>query len=94
MNDEDGTKLIRKVGDLRKQGIKGLQDEMQKPQPQGFPPVPFQAIINLMETLQVQGKDGKVQVRVFVPDALVQQMISNAMAAQQRFGPPDGKCGE
>jgi hypothetical protein len=73
-NAEDAGKLVRKVGELRKEGIKGLKDEMQQPQRPGTPPIPFQALINLLETLQVQNKDEKVQIRAFVPDGLIQQM--------------------
>jgi hypothetical protein len=73
-NAEDAGKLVRKVGELRKEGIKGLKDEMQQPQRPGTPPIPFQALINLLETVQVQSKDEKVQIRAFVPDGLIQQM--------------------
>ena len=78
-NTEDAGKLVRKVGELRKEGIKGLKDEMQQPQRPGTPPIPFQALINLLETLQVQSKDEKVQIRAFVPDGLIQQMSSGWM---------------
>jgi hypothetical protein len=73
-NAEDAGKLVRKIGELRKEGIKGLKDEMQQPQRPGTPPIPFQAMINLLETVQVQSKDEKVQIRAFVPDGLIQQM--------------------
>ncbi len=73
-NAEDAGKLVRKVVELRKEGIKGLKDEMQQPQRPGAPPIPFQALINLLETVQVQSKDEKVQIRAFVPDGLIQQM--------------------
>jgi hypothetical protein len=73
-NAEDAGKLVRKVGELRKEGIKGLKDQMQQPQRPGTPPIPFQALINLLDTLQVQSKDEKVQIRAFVPDGLIQQM--------------------
>jgi len=78
-NAEDAGKLVRKVGELRKEGIKGLKDEMQQPQRPGTPPIPFQALINFLETLQVQSKDEKVQIRAFVPDGLIQQMSSGWM---------------
>jgi hypothetical protein len=78
-NAEDAGKLVRKIGELRKEGIKGLKDEMQQPQRPGRPPIPFQALINVLETLQVQSKDEKVQIRAFVPDGLIQQMSSGWM---------------
>jgi hypothetical protein len=78
-NVEDAGKLVRKVGELRKESLKGLKDEMQQPQRPGTPPIPFQALINLLETLQVQSKDEKVQIRAFVPDGLLQQMSSGWM---------------
>jgi hypothetical protein len=73
-NAEDAGKLVRKIGELRKEGIKGLKDEMQEPQRQRTPPIPFQALINLLETAQVQSKDENAQIRAFVPDGLIQQM--------------------
>jgi hypothetical protein len=75
-NEGDAGKLVQKVGALRKEGIAALKQEMQRPQPPGTPPIPFQSLINLMETLQVQSKTDKVQVRVFVPDGLIRQMSS------------------
>jgi hypothetical protein len=94
-NADDGGKLVKKIADLRKDGIKGLQDEMQQPQRAGQPPIPFQALINLMESLQVQGKDDKVQVQVFVPDGLIRELTNGWMmrGAGRDFPPPE-KCGK
>jgi hypothetical protein len=78
-NGDDTRAFVQKVGELRKQGIDGLQQVMKQPLPPGSPAVPFQAIINLLESLQVQGQDGQAQVRVVVPDGLLQQMGSMGM---------------
>ena len=91
-NAEDSKKLVEKVGGLRKQGIMELQKAMGQPLPPGLPPIPFQALINLLETLQVQSDADKVSVRVIVPDALIQQIGSLGMiwgrGAGGDFAPP------
>ena len=73
-NRDDADKLVQKVASLRKEGIAGLRQAMQSPLPPGAPPVPFQALINVVESLQVQSDADKVQVRAFVPDGLLQQI--------------------
>ena len=90
-NAEDAGKLVQKIGDLRKEGTKSLEDEMQRPRRPGEPPIPFQSMINLLATLQVQNKGDNVQVRAFVPDGLIQQLTSSLMFLGRReFGP----CGD
>jgi hypothetical protein len=74
VNADDAGKAVRKIGALRKQGIDELQIAMQQPLPPGSPPIPFQGMINLMESLQVQNQSEKVQVRVVVPNGLIQQV--------------------
>jgi hypothetical protein len=59
---------------LRKLGIDELQKAMQQPLPAGAPPVPFQGMINLMESLQVSNQSENVNVRVLVPNGLIQQL--------------------
>jgi hypothetical protein len=49
-SNDDADKLVRKVADLRKMGIDELKREMQQPRPRGEPPIPFQAMINVLET--------------------------------------------
>lgn len=73
-NAEDADKLVQKVGALRKQGIDELKKAMQMPLPPGFPMVPFQSMINVLDTLQVQSTKEQVNVRVFVPDTLIRQV--------------------
>lgn len=94
-NATDTKAFVQKVGELRTQGITGLQDAMKQPLPPGTPPIPFQAIINMLETLQVQGQDGAAQVRMVVPDGLIQQMGSmGVMVFGHRaggFDPPPPK---
>ncbi len=73
-NADDAGKLVQKIGALRKDGIATLQKEMQIPQRQGDPPIPFQGMINLMESMQVQNQGDKASVRVLVPNTLIQQL--------------------
>jgi hypothetical protein len=70
---EEADKLVTKVGALRKEGIKSLQDLQGNPPP-GAPPIPFASLINLMESLQVQNKTATVQMRLLVPDGLLQEL--------------------
>jgi hypothetical protein len=91
-NAEDAGKLVQKIGDLRKQGTKALEDEMQRPRRPGEPPIPFQAMINLLASLQVQNKGDNVQVRAFVSDGLIQQLASGLMLLGGGRGIPP--CGE
>ncbi|MSQ95838.1 MAG: hypothetical protein EXR98_14965 [Gemmataceae bacterium] len=78
-NAEDADKLVQKVGMLRKQGVEELKKAMQMPLPPGTPPIPFQGMINVLESLQVQSKGESVQTRAFVPDGLIQQLGSASM---------------
>jgi hypothetical protein len=78
-NAEDAGKLVKKVASLRKEGIAALKQQMQQPQPPGTPPIPFQALVNVLETLQVQSKADQVRSRVFVPDGLIEQMANGWM---------------
>ncbi len=73
-NAQDADKLVQRVADLRQQGIQELKKAMGLPQPPGFPVIPYQSLINLMETLQVNSKTDQVKVRVFVPDTLARQL--------------------
>ncbi|HZZ80425.1 MAG TPA: hypothetical protein VFE62_18120, partial [Gemmataceae bacterium] len=73
-NAEAANKLVKKIADLRKQGIGELQKAMQQPLPAGAPPVPFQAMINVLDTIQVQSQQEKVSVRVSAPNTLLQQL--------------------
>ena len=89
-NGDDADKLVQKVGGLRKEGIEGLKKAMQQELPPGFPPIPFQAMLNVLESLQVQSQTDKVQVRVSVPDQLIQQLgtMSATFAGVGRAAPP------
>ncbi len=89
-NKDDAGQLVQKIGALRKLGIEELRKEMGRPPEPGFPPIPFQSLINLLESLQVQNKEESVQVRMFVPDGLLQQVGSMAMmfGAPRRLPPP------
>ncbi len=78
-NADDAGKLVQKVGMLRKQGVEELRNAMQQPLPAGTPPIPFQAMINVLESLQVQSKADTVQTRAFVPDGLLQQLGATSM---------------
>jgi hypothetical protein len=73
-NAEEAGKTVQKIGALRKEGIDELKRAMQQPLPPGSPPIPFQGMINLMESLQVSNQTDKVNVRVVVPNALIQQL--------------------
>ena len=84
-NAEDAGKAVQKIGALRKQGIDELQKAMQQPLPAGAPPIPFQGMINLMESLQVQNQNEKLNVRVVVPSGLIQQMPLMMMPRKVEF---------
>lgn len=90
-NGDDSRAVVQKVGELRKLGIAGLQQAMQQPLPPGFPPVPFQSLINVLESLQVQSKDDSAHIRVVVPDNLIRQLgsMSSMMFGMSRdIAPP------
>ena len=72
-NREEADKLVQKIGAMRKEGIDALKKAAQQPLPMA-PQLPFQAMINVMESLQVQSKAEQVQARAFVPDTLAQQL--------------------
>jgi hypothetical protein len=84
-NAEDAAAFVQKVGALRKQGIDELKKEMQNPQPPDAPPIPFQGMINLMESMQVQNQGDKASVRVLVPNALIQQVPPMLMPRSVEF---------
>ena len=88
-NGEDAGKLVQKVGDLRKQGIVALQQAMQQAQPPGTPQIPFQAMVNVMESLQVQNQADRVQLRAIVPESLLQTLP--AMMGLRSFGGAEKK---
>lgn len=90
-NAEDAGKLVQKIGALRKEGIAEIQKEMQNPQRPGGPPIPFQGLINLMESMQVQGNADKVNVRVTVPNTLIQQLPLMMMRNRVDFDLPPPK---
>ncbi len=73
-NKDEADKLVGKIGELRKQGIEGLKQAMKEPLPPGSPPVPFQALIGVMESFQVQSKTEKVEVSAFVTDGLIREL--------------------
>jgi hypothetical protein len=78
-NADDTKAFVQKASELRMRGIMGLQQAMKQPLPPGSPPVPFQAIMNVLESLQVQGQNGEVQVRTVVSDGLIQQLGTMGM---------------
>lgn len=79
-NANDTKAFVQKVSDLRIQGIAGLQEAMKRPLPPGSPPIPFPAMMNVLESLQVQGgQNGEVQVRTVVSDGLIQQIGTMGM---------------
>lgn len=83
---EAAGKLLQKIAGLRKDGIAELQKAMQQPPRPGAPAIPFQGLINLMESMQVQGQGDKVSVRVVVPNGLIQQLPLLLMPRQVEFG--------
>ena len=88
-NGEDAGKVVQKVGELRKQGIAGLQQAMQQAQPPGTPQIPFQTMMNVLESLQVQSQADRVQVRAIVPETLLQTLP--AMMGLRSFGGAEKK---
>src|SRR5690606_34224048 len=86
-NKDDTATAVQKIGEMRKEGIAALQQMMQQPPQQGMPAIPYQSLINLMASLQVQGEGDTVLTRVFLPDGLLQQMGSMGMMFGG-FAPP------
>lgn len=84
-NAEAAGKLVQRIGALRKMGIAELQKEMQRPMPAGAPPIPFQGMINLLESMQVQSLADKVNFRVVVPNGLIQQLPLMMMGGTVEF---------
>jgi hypothetical protein len=92
---DNADKLVRKVADLRKQGIDELKKAQQQPRRPGERPIPFQSFTNLLESLQVQSNGEAVQVRMVVPDSLVREMMNTFRAiAPLDEPPPPKKCSE
>lgn len=75
-NKDDTARFVQKVSNLRKEGITTLQQlkGQNLVQPSGSPPIPFQGLIDVLESLQVNGEADKTQLRVVVPDGLLQQV--------------------
>jgi hypothetical protein len=84
-NAEDAGKAVQKIAALRKEGIGELQKAMQQPLPAGAPPIPFQGMINLMESMQVSNQADKLNVRVVVPNGLIQQLPLMMMRRSVEF---------
>jgi hypothetical protein len=84
---DEADKLVRKVADLRKQGIEEVKKAMQMPRRPGEPPLPFQSMINVLESLQVNSKEGTVRVRVVVPESFIREMTNTLMLFGARAGP-------
>jgi hypothetical protein len=84
-NAEDAGKAVQKIAALRKEGIGELQKAMQQPLPAGAPPIPFQGMINLMESVQVSNQADKLNVRVVVPNGLIQQLPLMMMRRSVEF---------
>jgi hypothetical protein len=73
-NAAEADKFVAKAGALRKEGIEGLQQAMKEPPQPGLPPVPFQAITTLAESVQVKNKGERVQISGFIGSNLIQQL--------------------
>ena len=73
-NAEDAGKLVEKIASLRKDGIGFLKQAMQNPPPFDGPPIPFQSLIGLLESMQVENQADKVNARMTVPHGLIQQL--------------------
>src|ERR1043165_6833586 len=84
-NAEDAGKLGKTIDVLRKDGVKEIQLEMQRPQPVGTPPIPFQDLINLINGIQVQSQADTVQVEVPVPNSLLRQLPLLVMPRRPQF---------
>jgi len=74
-NKDHTAKFVQKMSNHRKEGITMLHKLKGQPPPlpPGSPPIPFQGLIDLLESLQVNGEADKAQLRVIVPDGLLQQ---------------------
>ncbi len=85
-NAEDAGAFLKKIGAARKEAVTALQQAMKEPIGPGMPPLPFQAIINLVESVQVQGQAERVQAQGFVPAALIRQIGQMSMRFRETQG--------
>lgn len=76
----EAAKLVETVGGLRKKGIAGLQQAMMNPPPPGTPPIPYQAIITFVESVQVQNQGDTVRIGAFMSNGLIQQLGQTALS--------------
>ncbi len=69
----DSRKLVEVVSKGRQQAIEGMK-QLQNGGllPPGFPALPYQAMYNVMESMQINGMGENVQMRMMVPNDVVQ----------------------
>jgi hypothetical protein len=78
-------KLAKSIGAMRKESIKSIQEAMKQPEP-GAPAPPYPMIINLLESIQVQSDEQKVNLRGLAPAGLLERLVGPAMY----YDPPRG----
>ena len=71
----DSAMLVEMVAKGRQQAVQGMKQLQNAGQlPPGFPALPFQSMSNVLESMQINGKGPDVQLRMMVPNDVVQVM--------------------
>ncbi len=69
MNAEEAHGAVTQIGKMRKEGLDNLQQLLK--QPQADPQLPVHALINLLQSVQMQSQGSELRLRALVPrDAL------------------------
>jgi hypothetical protein len=66
-------KFVAKVMELRKQGMAEMQKALKMPPQTDGPPLPFQALIALLDTVQVERQGDVTTLRAFLSNAMVRE---------------------
>lgn len=101
-NKNDADDLVKNISKMRERGIQELKMAEGKAAIPGFSTRPF---IQLLESLQVEGKGSSTHVRLLVPEELIRNSVEMMMRLipKDGFGPgdlpppppaEDKKCGE
>lgn len=90
MRDEEKAKMaVKFVSTTRQEAIQALKNFGMN----GFPGVPTDALIQLLESVQVEGKASSVHVRLLLPEALIRSIVDSALrlGARDLEPPPEKK---
>jgi hypothetical protein len=75
-NTEQAIKAVQKISEGRKEAIAALKKQQDQP---AIPGLPVAAIINVLETVQVQTQEDEVQLRLLVPTELIRSLPALGM---------------